>query len=201
MEKYTDAAMPKVHDAYPLVHFELLSNKVIDEWDTFPGLKLAAIPFGTKTRDTFSYNSIRQSIFSAVQEITKAEKLGVSAPEPNSHAARMRESPITFLISDLSEHEQLTLLRRGVWSSTTITFRVFPLTLSRPDFLFTIEDLSITVKEDVLEVIMNIWQDDQAQTFFQLLPQDMSTDDQPPPRCGHQRLHRLRIYHTPRCQD
>jgi hypothetical protein len=167
--------MPQVHDAYPSSNFELISPSVVDEWETFPGLKLAAIPFGVKTRESFDYNTIRNLIFSAVKEITNAERLGVSAPEPNAHAKNTRERPLTFLIFDLTEDAAQSLLGRGVWSSTDVTFRVFPLELSRPDFLFAIEDLSVTEFEPIRDAILDQLREDHAQTFLQLLPQGMMT--------------------------
>jgi hypothetical protein len=173
--------MPKVHDAYSSSNFELIRPDIIDEWDTFLDKKLAAIPFGITTKDSFNKHAISSLIFSAVKEITKAEKLGVSAPEPNTYASSIRESPITFLISELSEEGCHTLLGRTVWSSSEITFRVIPLQPTRPNFLFTIINLSTTQIDAVCDAVINKWQDDQAQTFFQLIPQDMQLDAAAPP--------------------
>jgi hypothetical protein len=94
----------------------------------------------------------------------------------------MKGTPITFLISDFSETACQILLGREVWSPPEVTFRVIPLEPSRPNFLFAIDDLPIT--EAVREAVRDKWQDDQAQTFFQLIPQDMTTDDNPP-QSGH----------------
>jgi hypothetical protein len=177
LDKYTVAVMPQVHDARPSTNFELIEPEVFDEWETFPNMKLVAIPFGIKTRDNVDYTNVRNLIFAAVKEIINAERLGVSAPVPNKHAKRTKEMPTTFLISDLTELGTQTLLQRGVWSSADITFRVTTLELSRPNFLFALVDLSVTETEPVREAILKKCQEDHAQTFFQLIPQDMVTDD------------------------
>lgn len=171
--------MPKVHDAHPSTNFELISLSVIDEWEFFPYRKLAAKLFGIKTKSQLVQHYPESHFLSSQGNHTK---LGVSAPEPNARAISMKGTPITFLISDFSETACQILLGREVWSPPEVTFRVIPLEPSRPNFLFAIDDLPIT--EAVREAVRDKWQDDQAQTFFQLIPQDMTTDDNPP-QSGH----------------
>ena len=159
LDKYTRATMPKINDAHPTAIFDLIDLSVIDEWDSYPEGKLAAIPFGSEVRNLDLHDDIRNRIFVAAAEITKAQQISVSGPRPNAHARETRRYPSTFLIYDLSELQRRTLLERQIWSSTEITFRVAPILPCRSDFLFSIAGLTTLTTDNVRDMVFKVWQD------------------------------------------
>ena len=142
IDKYNKAPMPKIQDANPTAIFDLIDITVIDKWDTFPGERLVAIPFGNEVNFLEQHDDIRKRIFAAVAEITKSQKTAVAGPRPHEHAKPNARPPYTFIIYNLSELQRRTLLERTVWSSADITFRVALPLPTKPDFLFSITGLS-----------------------------------------------------------
>ena len=167
LDKYTRAMMPKINDAHPTAIFDLIDLSVIDEWDSYPEGKLAAIPFGSEVRNVDLHDDIRNRIFIAAAEITKAQQISVSGPRPSAHARETRRYPSTFLIYDLSELQRRTLLERQVWSSTEITFRVVPILPCRSDFLFSIAGLTTLTTDTVRDMIFKVWQDKETRAMIQ----------------------------------
>ena len=158
VDKYNKAPMPKVHDANPTAIFDSIDLSVIDEWDSLPEGKLAAIPFGPEVDKISLHDEIRRRIFTAAAEITKAQQTAVAGPRPHAHAKQDATPPYTFLIYNLSEIQRRTLLDRSVWSSAEITFRVTPLLPTKPDFLFSIAGLSTLATDNVREMVLRTWQ-------------------------------------------
>ena len=167
LDKYTRAMMPKINDAHPTAIFDLIDLSVIDEWDSYPEGKLAAIPFGSEVRNVDLHDDIRNRIFIAAAEITKAQQISVSGPRPSAHARETRRYPSTFLIYDLSELQRRTLLERQVWSSTEITFRVVPILPCHSDFLFSIAGLTTLTTDTVRDMIFKVWQDKETRAMIQ----------------------------------
>ena len=162
IDKYNKAPMPKIHDENPTAIFDLIDLSVIDEWDSLPEGKLAAIPFGNDVNKISLHNDIGRRIFTAAAEITKAQQTAVAGPRPHAHAKPDATPPYTFLIYNLSEIQRRTLLERPVWSSTEITFRVTPLLPTKPDFLFSIAGLSTLATDNVRGMVLNTWQNREA---------------------------------------
>ena len=147
--------MPKIHDTNPTAIFDLIDLSIINEWDSFPEGKLVAIPFGNEVNKLYQHDDIRRKIFNAAAEITKAQHAAVAGPRPHANARQNTHPPHTFLIYNLSELQHRTLLERTVWSSAEITFRVAPLLLTKPDFLFSIAGLSTLATDNVCDMILN----------------------------------------------
>ena len=167
LDKYTRATMPKINDAHPTAIFDLIDLSVIDEWDSYPDGKLAAIPFGSEVRNIALHDDIRNRIFIAAAEITKAQQIFVSGPRLNAHVREIKRYPSTFLIYDLSELQRGTLLERQVWSSTEITFRVAPILPCRSDFLFSIAGLTTLTTDNVRDMVFKAWRDKETLAMIQ----------------------------------
>ena len=157
IDKYNKAPMPKIQDASPTAIFNLIDISVIDEWDTFTGGKVAAIPFGNNIHKLPRHDSICKKIFAAAAEITKSKQTAVAGSRPHVQAKPDARPPYTFLIYNLSELQRRTLLERTVWSSADITFRVTTLLPTKPDFLFSIVGLSTLATDDVRDMIFKTW--------------------------------------------
>ena len=127
-----------------------------------PNGKLLAQPFGGYAADPQNHGTLRSLIFGAVIEITKAREITVYAPQQSRSSKRMLR---TFLIYNLTEKQRQTLLQRGIWSSTKITFRVLPLEPACPDYLFTIKGLTLTTKE-VHNAVDEVWHDSATIAFL-----------------------------------
>lgn len=167
LDKFTNAEMPQVYDAHPNAAFEFIDREVIGVWERYPGGKLIAIPFDSEVKDHAKHKAIRTRIFAAAANITRTQTIAVAAPTPNEKARRSRATPMTFLIYKMDDAQRETLLKRRVWSCADITFRVAPLTPSRPNFLFSITGLSTGACEDVHEMINKVWRDDQSVAIYQ----------------------------------
>ena len=178
IDKYNKSPMPKIHDANPTAIFDLIDLSVIDEWDSFPEGKLAAIPFGNEVNKLYRHDDIRRKIFNAAAEITKAQHAAVAGPRPHANARQNARPPHTFLIYNLSELQRRTLLERTVWSSAEITFRVAPLLPTKPDFLFSITGLSTLATDDVREMILNTWR--KKETLIVVKAAIQTTDEATP---------------------
>ena len=175
IDKYNNAPMLKIHDANPTAIFDLIDLSVIDEWDSFPEGKLAAIPFGNEVNKLYRHDDIHRKIFNAAAEITKAQHAAVAGPRPHANARQNARPPHTFLIYNLSELQRRTLLERTVWSSAEITFRVAPLLLTKPDFLFLIAGLSTLATDNIRDMILNTWR--KRETLVVVQEAIQTTDD------------------------
>ena len=93
--KYLNISMPEIHDARASVLFDLVHWDLIVERDSYPEGKLAIVPFGVKyTARTLG--NLKDQIFTAVAEITQAQKLGISAPKPNERVISILEVTINI---------------------------------------------------------------------------------------------------------
>jgi len=163
LEKYTDAEMPLVQFASPS---EPLSNIDIDlvvGWEGLPGGKLLALPFGAYATDLSNHNTLNRLIFGAVIDITKSHSVSVCPPR-QCHTSK--RAPICFLIYNLAEEHKQALLERCVWSSTNITFQAMSFGLRRPDYLFTIKDLTTMATDDVSAAVHKVWHDEASKAFI-----------------------------------
>ncbi|KAF8258323.1 hypothetical protein EI94DRAFT_1147020 [Lactarius quietus] len=86
LDNYTDAKMPKVHDAHPASPFKYIDLDLISEWELLTGGKLLIIPFGDAAHDPKLHDVIKNRILYAVAEITRSQGIGVSAPSPSDDA-------------------------------------------------------------------------------------------------------------------
>lgn len=159
LEKYT--TIPKddnlvVHHPHPMAALSDIDHNLIGEWENLPEGKLLAQPFGDYAAEQKNHGKLRSLIFGAVVEITNAHKVTVCAPQQNPSSNKM---PISFLIYDLTETQKKTLLDRGIWSSSIITFRVMPLEPTCPNYLFTIKDLTTKTTREVYEAVHEVWHD------------------------------------------
>ncbi|KAF8494743.1 hypothetical protein F5888DRAFT_1636030 [Russula emetica] len=150
IDKYTRATMPTVHDAHPTAPFDHINIDLITEWENYPGGKLLALPFDTDVQDANQHNEIKDKIFTAIAEIAQ------SKPQ-----------------CDL-------LLKRKVWSSSAITFRITQLNPPCPDFLFTIKGFSTLITEDILDLVRTVWESENItsvmNTISETFPDDARTE-------------------------
>ena len=181
LNKYTDAIMPKVHTAHPTAVFDHVDHDQVDEWVARPGTKLLAIPFGTEVRSPDRHTNISGRILAAAAEITQSQRLGVAAPKANETATQSNQTPISFLIYNLTVEQARTLLQREVWSAPAITFRVSRLEPICTDYLFTIDNLSTKDTEDVHKMVLTTWQNDETFDSIQELLQTWNPEDHPQP--------------------
>jgi hypothetical protein len=154
--------MPAVHDAHPTAILEHIDITLVTDWEKYPAGKLLATPFDNEAQDVSLYDGVKDRIFTAVKEITQALEIGVSAPKHSPVAERMGSTPGTFLIYNLTDDQCDLLLKRRVWSSAAITFRVTQLNPPCPDFLFTIKGFSTSATEDILKMVTKVWQSDEV---------------------------------------
>jgi hypothetical protein len=159
--------MPKINDAHPMVIFDLINLSMINEWDSYPEGKLAAIPFGSEVCNLDLHDDICNRIFIAAAKITKAQQISISGPQPNAQARETRCYPSTFLIYDFLELQHRTLLERQVWSSTEITFRVAPILPCCSDFLFFIAGLTTLTTNNVRDMVLKVWQNEETLAMVQ----------------------------------
>ena len=182
LDKFTDAVMPKVYEAHPTANLEFIDRDLIGVWERYPGWKLIAIPFGSEAKEQSRHRSIRTRIFAAAAEITRSQTIAVAAPAPNERARKEQATPITFLIYKLDEEQHETLLQKGVWSSSAITFRVAPLSPSRPNFIFAITGLATGDAADVHEMVRKVWLDEHSVKFYHSIIESRSESDRPSTR-------------------
>jgi hypothetical protein len=167
LDKYTKAPMPSIQDAHPASLYNRIDHTTIGKWITLPKSKLLAIPFDIETNNLKMHENIRNRILAAVAEITVSKCVGVVAPTPSEEALSSRRYPSTFLIYNLSEMHQRILLKREVWSSANITFRISPLELSNPDFMFAITSLAILEAEGIKAIVKEVWGDDATRAYIE----------------------------------
>jgi len=156
LDKYTNSDMDPVHLGHPMAALKNIDLDTIGSWEQIPGVKLLAQPFGAYANKIENHNALKALIFAAVIEITNADKVSICAPRRSPTANR---NPSSFLIHNLSEKQKQTLLLRGVWSSTNITFRVLPIEPECPNYLFSIKGLTTQDCSVVYDAIEKVWGD------------------------------------------
>jgi hypothetical protein len=180
LDNYTRAEMPKVQDAFPNSIYENISPAVFDEWESYPGGKLAAVPFDLEAKSLCQHDSIRGRIFSAASEITESRDIAVAAPIDAEEDIDPDRVPSTFLIYNLTATQRETLLRQSVWASASVTFRVTPLTPTHPDFLFAIMGFTTLNLEDATTMVKKVWKDGKTQDLLQKLTVPMDVGQNTP---------------------
>ena len=164
--------MLKVHDAFPTALYEHIDLQLLDTWERCPDEKLLVQPFDKTADNTQAHTDIRSAILAAIQEITKAEHLAISAPSPVKN-----QMSSTFLAYNLSQEHKNMLLERYVWSSSILTFRVAPTNLPCPDFLFSIKNLGTMIVDDVQRIVQNVWHDEVTDAFLSTIINSVQLPD------------------------
>lgn len=165
-DKYTKGIMPKVHVADPMDVLKYIDIDLIGEWESYQNGKLLAIPFGNEAENLDNHKGIVERLLTAATEITQADNVGISTPIPSEKVSRDERLPNSFLIYNLSDENINTLMQRGVWSSSAITFRVVELNPPRPDFLFTLKGFTTRDDTSILNVVKTVWQGHEAQKLI-----------------------------------
>ena len=160
MEKYMTGLFPPVHDAHPTAIYNNVKESVYLAWDTFPVYKLVAIPFGYESKAHHRHGDIKRSILSAVAEITKSQRVGISAPAPEERIKTRARTPCTFLVHGLAKEEYQTLLKQRIWCSTDITFRIATTKPHPPDLLFSLTEFASLNTEEVYNMVLTVWSKD-----------------------------------------
>jgi uncharacterized protein (DUF736 family) len=169
--KYTDATMPPIYDATPYAPLRHMDLDLVDEWEKCPEGKLFAHPFDDGTCK-LDLHWVKNKIFAAAIEITQSHRVAVSPPRPSKAAFEAGCIPTCFLIYHLTEDEKQFLLKRGVWSSHHITFRVTSFYPPCPDFLFSIKGYATTDTDIVHRIVHSAWRDDATGTFINTIVED-----------------------------
>ena len=81
-----------------------------------------------------------------------------------------------------------------VWSSTAITFRVIRVN-PFPDFVFKITDFPILITDDIFEMVLPVWQDDNTKALIDIIT-DFSQKTRTPGAKPSSNLSGLRQGHT-----
>jgi hypothetical protein len=164
LDKYTKANMPHIQDAHPTSAMDYLDLNLTGEWENHPRGKLLVIPFDTEVLDIKTHTSIRSCLFAAVADITQSDLVSVSAPKQSAEAMKVKRTPSSFLIYNLTNEHCALLTNCWIWSSNAITFRVIALQPSCPDFLFTIKGFSTLTTEDISNTVSTVWHDEETMT-------------------------------------
>ncbi|KAI9450685.1 hypothetical protein F5148DRAFT_1152707 [Russula earlei] len=164
IKKYTDHDnFPAVHDAHPTAILDNIDRNLLFQWMQYRGDKLLAIPFDGEANDPRNHETIKGKIFAAVAEIMQSESIGVSAPTQSPKALR---TPTSFLIHDLMKEQSTTLLKRKIWSSPNITFRVSGPIPPCPDFLFSIKGFTMLITVNISQIVKEVWSDSKTEEFI-----------------------------------
>jgi len=163
--------MPAIYDAYPCSHLRHMDLDLVDVWENYTRGKLFAHPFDDKAC-IHDLDGVKMKIFTAVMEITKSERIGVSPPRPSQAAIEAGRTPTCFLIYNLTEDESQFLLERSVWSSKNVTFHVTSFNPTCPDFLFSIKGLITNHTDSVYQIIHSVWHDDETGSFLDSIVED-----------------------------
>jgi hypothetical protein len=163
LDKYTDHEMEEIHYNHPMALLKNIDLDTIGSWEEIRSGKLLAQPFGAYASNVEHHSAIKSLIFAAAVEITNAVNISVCAPRRSPTADK---NPISFLIHNLSEKQRQTLLARGTWSSTSITFRVAPLEPACPNYLFSIKGWTTQSTATVYEAIRGTWDDASTEAFL-----------------------------------
>ncbi|KAF8494912.1 hypothetical protein F5888DRAFT_1635838 [Russula emetica] len=164
LTKYTEHEMRDVHYNHPMAALRNIDLDTIGKWEEIQSGKLLAQPFGMYATKVENHSTLKALIFAAVFEITNEADISVCAPR-RSHTAE--RNPNSFLIHNLTEKQRQTLLIRGIWSSTGITFRVIPLEPACPNFLFSIKGFTTLNTPTVHKTVKEVWDDAATEAFLQ----------------------------------
>jgi hypothetical protein len=160
LDKYTKGITLPIQDAHPSSPYELIAPETHKQWEKLAESKLLAIPFENEKRTAESNEKICQKIFTAVEEITGSNKVGVAAPLANEEGKRRKQMPNTFLIFNINEVHRQILVQQTVWASTNIVFRIASPSLKFPTFMFAIKGLRTKDASLVQEMIKEMWKDE-----------------------------------------
>jgi hypothetical protein len=151
MEKYTRQLKKKleVHYSHLTAMFDNIDIDQVLSWESLPGGKLLAHPFSHEVEDLEAHPEIKKKVFAVIAKITQSSIVGFFAPKPGL----TWNTPLVFFIYNLTEPQKQTLLNRSIWSSKATTFCVITLEPVRPNFLFSITDLTTKNLEEVKEAI------------------------------------------------
>ncbi|KAH9022862.1 hypothetical protein EDB84DRAFT_1441096 [Lactarius hengduanensis] len=164
LDKYTPSPMPPIQDIHPMVPFDNIDLKLVEELDAHPGEKLIAVPFNTEARDTNSHDFIRAKILTAVAEITNAQEASVAAPrlKPSTKPSNL---PTSFLVYNITAEQAEFLLNCGVWSSRAITFKVTCFAPTCPTILFALRGFITTAMKDIFPIVKQVWESEDTKAF------------------------------------
>jgi hypothetical protein len=110
LNKYTKGITLPIQDAYPSSPYKLITPETHKQWEKLAKNKLLAIPFENEKHTAKSNKRICQRIFTAVEEITSSNKVGVAAPLANKEGKRRKQMLNTFLIFNINEvHHQILI--------------------------------------------------------------------------------------------
>ena len=169
LSKFTRAIMPTVHDASPTSIYDHINDPMLKSWEKIPGEKVLVQPFDEIVTNAAKHEFLRLRILSAVNEITQAEHVRISAlillkkdesPPPTSL------TPTAFLVCNITASHVRTLLERYVWAFSSIAFHVIRTDPPPPNYLFTIKGLGTMYKDDVHEIVQSVWQDEETTAFL-----------------------------------
>ena len=169
LSKFTRASMPMVHDASPTSIYDHIDDPMLKSWEKSPGKKVLIQPFNEVVTNATKHEFLHLRILSAVNEITQAERVQVSAPlllqkdETPPHASH---TPTAFLVCNITAPHMNTLLEHYVWASSSITFRVICMDPPLPNYLFTIKGLSIKFINDIHKIVHYVWHDKETTAFL-----------------------------------
>jgi len=110
LDRFTNAIMPDIQNAYPTAVFNGINLDCLDEWAQYKGFKLLAILFKNDARIIDKYDGICTRIFAAIMDITQLWEIGVTAPVPNNTLDKPKIVPTMFLIYNLTSTNNELLL-------------------------------------------------------------------------------------------
>lgn len=175
LDKYTEADFHPILADSPAGLLEGIDKEQARKWILISTGKVLARPFDTNVHYQPNHHAIAMDLINAACEITGSTEATVARPIKDK--GEKGRHPITFLIHNLTQLEAHTLLNRTVWSSTTITFQVSPITTKHPDFLFTIQRFTTLDEREVVKAIMETWNDASTTSFFEGLVQSAKDKD------------------------
>ncbi|KAA1466711.1 hypothetical protein DENSPDRAFT_876749 [Dentipellis sp. KUC8613] len=145
-----------IPDSHALAVTDANSPAQLEAWEALPGVKIFIRIFDQVAHDSSLHPHLSLNLLCAVVQATGEPDVKIAAPSTNPSTPGLPRGPVpAFMLYNISSAGADTLLRRGVWSSATITFQVIPFDPSLPDFLlvvsgFTTDDAA-TVKDAVLQ--------------------------------------------------
>jgi hypothetical protein len=164
-DKYTSGPMPIIHADSPAALLNGIEKEQACKWLMIATGKVLARPFDVEVHYQPTHSSIGLDLITAVSEITGATTATVASPfrDPKSKG----KPTITFLIHNLTQLEVKVLLSQPVWSSKAITFQVSPFSTLHPDFLLTLTNFTTLNEADVLNALLDTWNDNVTTAFFE----------------------------------
>jgi hypothetical protein len=157
--------MPIIHADSPAALLDGIEKEQARKWLMIATGKVLARPFNVEVHYQPTHSSIGLDLITAVSEITGATTATVASPfrDPKSKG----KPTITFLIHNLTQLEVKVLLSQPVWSSKAITFQVSPFSTLHPDFLLTLTNFTTLNEADVLNALLDTWNDNVTTAFFE----------------------------------